>query len=208
MFASVKRTAIGAQREEVVRRDGLGLAALLQHEELRQNGDRLQVDAERLKAQNVGWTPVTSGTYPKDLLWREFGVDEEREHCAWDDEDLHPECVLFAVVCGAESRVHQVDGCDQRDDEENLKGKAYFCPKKAVESVNFGQPRMNGGFSRSAQPKEYDCLLAVGRPYSDYRFVLADFESKRQLASVWKDLTAYKKNCSPLEIDFRLLKTG
>jgi hypothetical protein len=38
--------AVRAQSEEVVRRDGLGLAGALQHEELRQDSDRLEPDGE------------------------------------------------------------------------------------------------------------------------------------------------------------------
>ena len=39
--------AVGSEGEEIVRGDGLCLARLGDHEELRQDGDRLQVDGER-----------------------------------------------------------------------------------------------------------------------------------------------------------------
>lgn len=41
--------AVRAERKQVVRRDALRLARLAHHEQLRQNGHRLQVNAERPK---------------------------------------------------------------------------------------------------------------------------------------------------------------
>lgn len=60
---------IQAQAEQVVGGDGLGLARLADHEELREDGHRLQVDRER----------------PKDLEQREVMVDENGETADGND---------------------------------------------------------------------------------------------------------------------------
>lgn len=45
---------VGTEGKEVVRRNALSLARLGYHEQLRQDGDRLQVDAERPHHLNTG----------------------------------------------------------------------------------------------------------------------------------------------------------
>ena len=55
-------SAVDSQSEEIVRGDGLGFASLLDHEELRQDGHRLQVDGEG----------------PEDLHQGELVVEQQR----------------------------------------------------------------------------------------------------------------------------------
>eukprot|EP00962_Isochrysis_galbana_P004410 scaffold1216_cov164-Isochrysis_galbana.AAC.3 len=82
------------------------LALLLQQEELRQNGDRLQVDRE----------------CPNHLEWRRVVlVDEHAKHRAWRKQVLHRECVFLGVVRGLlrHSETYEVDdGCGGGDEEE------------------------------------------------------------------------------------------
>jgi len=70
-------------------RNRLGLACTLEHEELRENGNALEVDAEA----------------PEDLEQREAVVEYKSEQCAGAEEVLDAECVDARVVCRADGHV-------------------------------------------------------------------------------------------------------
>ena len=75
-------SAVGAEREEIVAGDGLGLAGLGDHEELGQDGDTLQVDGEG----------------PEDLHHAELVVDDQRQQDAGAEQELHAEGVVVTIV--------------------------------------------------------------------------------------------------------------
>ena len=75
-------SAVGAEREEIVAGDGLGLAGLGDHEELGQDGDTLQVDGEG----------------PQDLHHAELVVDDQRQQDAGAEQELHAEGVVVTIV--------------------------------------------------------------------------------------------------------------
>ena len=73
---------VGAEGEQVVAGDRLGLPGLGDHEQLGQDGDALQVDGEG----------------PQDLHHAELVVDDKTEEDAGAKEELNPECVVVAVI--------------------------------------------------------------------------------------------------------------
>lgn len=77
------------QREQVVRRNALRLARLADHEQLRQDRHRLEVDAEG----------------PQHLEHGEVMVDEEGEEEGGYHEELDAEGVVVVVVGRAETEV-------------------------------------------------------------------------------------------------------
>lgn len=83
---------IQAQAEQVVGGDRLRLASLADHEELRQDRHRLQVDRE----------------CPQDLHQREVMVDENSQTPDGNDQELDSETVMVAIVGGPELNVDQV----------------------------------------------------------------------------------------------------
>ena len=74
--------AVGAEGEQVVAGDRLGLPSLGDHEQLGQDGDALQVDGEG----------------PQDLHHAELVVDDKTEEDAGAKEELNSECVVVAVI--------------------------------------------------------------------------------------------------------------
>ncbi len=88
------QTPVRSEREEIMRCDRLGLARLGHHEELRQNGHRLQIDGER----------------PEHLHNAELVIEEERQNRHGTHEELDPERVVVVIVGGLELDEHQVDG--------------------------------------------------------------------------------------------------
>ena len=97
-------SAVGAEREEIVAGDGLGLAGLGDHEELGQDGDTLQVDGEG----------------PEDLHHAELVVEQHGEERGGAEEEFHAEGVVIAVIRRLELEVHEVDGGGGAGDEEHL----------------------------------------------------------------------------------------
>lgn len=95
---------IHAQAEQVVGGDGLCLARLADHEELRQDRHRLQIDGER----------------PQDLQEREVVVDENGKATDGNNQELHSETVVVAVVGGPELCVDQVDCGVRTTDVDHL----------------------------------------------------------------------------------------
>lgn len=57
------------------------------------------------------------------LQRREVMVDEEGQAADWDDQELHPESVVVAIICGLELNVYQVNRgigtCDIDDLQQN-----------------------------------------------------------------------------------------
>ena len=100
------QTAVGAEGEQVVAGDRLGLPGLGDHEQLGQDGHTLQVDGEG----------------PQDLHHAELVVEDDGEEGGGAEEELDPERVMVAVVGRLELDVHQVDGGAGRADEEKLHG--------------------------------------------------------------------------------------
>ena len=95
---------VQTEREEVVRRDGLGLASALEHEELGQDGDRLEPDGEG----------------PEDLPRVVVVREQDGQDGGAAQEVLDPEGVEVAVV-GRLVRVdHQVDDVPLCADEEDF----------------------------------------------------------------------------------------
>lgn len=84
--------AIHPQEEEVMSCDGLRFARLADHEELRQDCNRLQVDRER----------------PQNLHWREVMIDEERQSTNGDNQEFHPERVVVSIIRSLKLEVDQV----------------------------------------------------------------------------------------------------
>lgn len=80
---------IQPQAEQVVGGDRLSLPGLADHEELRQNCHRLQIDGER----------------PQDLQGREVVVNENRKTPDRNHKELHSETVVVSIVGGPELRV-------------------------------------------------------------------------------------------------------
>lgn len=87
------KSPIQAQAEQVVGGDCLCLASLADHEELRQDCHRLQVDGER----------------PQDLQEREVVVDENSKTPNRNNQEFHSETVMVAIIGGPELHVDQVD---------------------------------------------------------------------------------------------------
>jgi len=87
------QASVQAQGEQVVGGDGLRLAGLADHEQLREDGDRLEVDGES----------------PEDLEGAEVVVDQESEPSDRNNEKFGPESVVVSVVGGLELGVDQVD---------------------------------------------------------------------------------------------------
>lgn len=95
---------IHAQAEQVVGGDRLRLASLADHEQLRQDCHRLQVDGER----------------PQDLQESEVVVDENSKTPDRNDQELHSETVMVAIVGGPELHIDQVDGGVRTADVDHL----------------------------------------------------------------------------------------
>lgn len=86
--------------------DGFGFSSLADHEQLGQDGHRLQVDGE----------------CPQDLKWREIMVDKEGQTSHGHYQEFNAECVVVAVVGCLEFHEHQVDGGIGRANEDALHG--------------------------------------------------------------------------------------
>ena len=95
---------VAAQREQVVRRDGLGLSGALQHEELRQDGHRLQPDGEG----------------PHDLGDGVLVGEEDGEDGGAAQEVLDAEGVDVGVVRGLVGVAHEVEDVPLRAHEHDL----------------------------------------------------------------------------------------
>lgn len=126
--------AVHAQREQVVRRDGLGLAGALQHEELREDGDGLEPDGEG----------------PEDLGGAVRVGEEDGEHGGAGEEVLHAECVRVGVLRRPVRVRHQVDdvalGADEEDLEDEVVGR--LGPEDVCSEGLAGG--MAGGWARSS----------------------------------------------------------
>lgn len=96
--------SIRSERKDVVCGDRLCLACPLQHEELRQDGHSLEVDAER----------------PHDLHKVEMVVEEQCQNEARAHEILQLDRVDSRIVRRSEPDLHQVQDIDRRTDEEDL----------------------------------------------------------------------------------------
>ena len=68
-------SSVRSQSKKIVRSDRLGLASFLHHEQLGQNGHRLQVDGER----------------PQDFHKAELVVEQQRQNGAGAKEKFDPE---------------------------------------------------------------------------------------------------------------------
>jgi len=95
---------VGPEREQVVGGDWFRLAGLRHHEQLRQDGNWLQVDGEG----------------PEDLHDGELVVEGQGQQDAGAKEELNPEGVVVSVVGGLELDVHQVDRGGRGSDKEHL----------------------------------------------------------------------------------------
>jgi hypothetical protein len=87
----------------------LSFSASLQHEQLRQDGDRFQIDRKSPQNFNKG----------------EIGIDEQGQQKRGDEEKLDSEGVLLLVESRLEFDVHGVAGDVQGADEEKLKTLDY-----------------------------------------------------------------------------------
>ena len=76
------KAAVGAEGEQVVAGDRLGLPGLGDHEQLGQDGHTLQVDGEG----------------PQDLHHAELVVDDKTEEDAGAEKELNSESVMVAVI--------------------------------------------------------------------------------------------------------------
>jgi len=83
---------------------GLSLAGFLHHEQLRQDGRRLQVDGEG----------------PQDLHQTKFVVEHKGQDCSRTKQKLNPKSVMVRVIGGLKLQVHQVDSAEGRGQEEDL----------------------------------------------------------------------------------------
>lgn len=99
----VQRT-VAAEREEIMGRDGLGLAGALQHEELGQDGDGFEPDGER----------------PQDFGEGVFVGEDDGEDGGASEEVLDFEGVDIGVVGGLVGVGHEVDDVALAADEEDL----------------------------------------------------------------------------------------
>jgi len=100
-------SAIDSKGEEIVGGDGFGFPGLLDHEQLGQDGHRLQVD----------------GKCPEDFHQGEFVVQEQRQDDTGQDQELNSEGIMVGVIGGLELEVHEVAGADGRGKEEHLHGR-------------------------------------------------------------------------------------
>lgn len=87
------KATIETEEEQVVSGDGLSFSSFADHKKLRQDGHRFQVN----------------GKGPKDLQRREIMVDKEGQASNWDNQELHPESVVVAIIGGLEFNVDQVN---------------------------------------------------------------------------------------------------
>ena len=76
--------AVGAEGEQVVAGDRLGLPGLGDHEQLGQDGDTLQVDGEG----------------PQDLHHAELVINDKTKEDAGAKQELNTKCVVVAVIGG------------------------------------------------------------------------------------------------------------
>jgi len=98
------QSPVGAEGKKVMRCDRFGLSGLADHEQLGQDGDRLQVD----------------GKGPKDLHDVEGMIDDQRNEGRRNQEEFYSECVMIAVVGGLEFEQHEIHGPVRGGDEEDL----------------------------------------------------------------------------------------
>lgn len=102
--------SVDTQREEVVAGDRLGLASLANHEQLRKNGHRFQVDRERPEHLDER---IGTGRFAARRTHFEHGVfviPQESEHGRRQDQKLDAKGVMVAIVRSAEFLVDQVEG--------------------------------------------------------------------------------------------------
>lgn len=85
--------AVDSESEQIVGRDGLGLARALQHKQLRENGHRLE----------------PNGKGPQDLGRGVVVGNNEGESGGGAEEVPHAECVGVDVVCRLVGVGHEVD---------------------------------------------------------------------------------------------------
>ena len=97
---------VGAEGKEVVAGDALSLPGFGHHEQLGQDGDRLQIDGER----------------PEDFHHGELMVEHQSKKQRGSDEKFNPKGVMVAVIGGLELDVHQIDGSGSRANKEELHG--------------------------------------------------------------------------------------
>lgn len=97
---------VDAEREEVVRRDGIGLAGTLQHKKLGEDGDGLEPDGEG--PQHLGELVAVG--------------EEDGEDGAAAEEVLDFEGVNVGVVRGLVVVEHEEDDVGLRGEEEDLEG--------------------------------------------------------------------------------------
>lgn len=98
------QSPVGAEGKKVMRCDRFGLSGLADHEQLGQDGDRLQVD----------------GKGPQDLHDVEGMIDDQRNEGRRNQEEFYSECVMIAVVGGLEFEQHEINGPVRGSDEEHL----------------------------------------------------------------------------------------
>jgi len=78
--------------------------SLRDHEELREDGNTLQVDREG----------------PEDLHDTELVVEDQGKNGDWSEEKLNAKCVVIAIIGCFELHEHQVDCSCCADNEEDL----------------------------------------------------------------------------------------
>jgi len=109
---------IDAQRKEVMRRNCLGLARPLQHEELRQDGHTLQPDRER----------------PQDLWDGPLIREQDGQHCRTARQVGDAEGVEVGVVRGFVVIQHDPEcvggGCEEDDLEDGVPRAVGECPEQ------------------------------------------------------------------------------
>lgn len=88
------QSSVSSLEKQVVAGDGLGLASLGDHLQLRHDGHRFEVDRKS----------------PQELGDVEIVVDEEGHADGWDENELDSEFVAFFVVSRAEFRIDEEAG--------------------------------------------------------------------------------------------------
>jgi len=88
-------TTVRAESEQIVAGNTLGLTSLGHHEQLGQDGHRLQIDREG----------------PQDLHQGKFVVQKKGKKNRRAKEKLDPKGVMIAIIGCLELEIHQIDSC-------------------------------------------------------------------------------------------------
>lgn len=95
-------STVGAQREQVMRRDGFGFACFGNHEELGKDGDGFKVYREG----------------PQHFHDRHTVVDQHRQAGYGDDDEFDAEGVVVGVVGSTKFDENEITGDEGGDDED------------------------------------------------------------------------------------------